>query len=168
MGKIGGIVSSSVTLDIIAKMPRQSLPELTQQAIKKARNGGESVASLASRFKVSTRTIQRIANGINPAIHAPATEIVRSAISHGARVSVDGVDLTEHLIADIKRLSDAMPLTEAKSFEGVASVKLKYMQYLAQLNPPTLSDHVDQLLARPDFDPVEFARLLKARYVKAG
>ena len=149
-------------------MRTPSLPELTQQAIKKARIGGESVASLASRFKVSTRTIQRITKGIDPEIHAPAAEVVRAAVAHGARVTVDGIDLTQHLAEDIKQLSSAMSGAEVKSFEGVMGVKLKYMQYMAQLNPPTMSDFVDNLIARPDFDPTEFVRLLKERYDQAS
>jgi hypothetical protein len=149
-------------------MPRKPLPEITQQSIKKARSVGESVASLAMRFKVSERTIQRICQGIDPEIHAPATEVVRAAVLHGAQVTIDGVDFTKHLADDIKSMTGAMAGAEVKSFEGVAGVKLKYMQYLAQLNPPTMSDFVDQLIARPDFDPTEFVRLLKDRYGKAG
>jgi hypothetical protein len=150
-------------------MPRQPVPELTQQSIKKARSGGESVASLAARFKVSERTIQRICSGVNPKLHEPAIEVVKSAISHGARITVDGIDLTQHLIDDINQLSGAMSGgAEPKSLEGVAGVKLKYMQYLALLNPPTMAEAVDQLIARPDFDPAEFVRLLKERYDQAS
>jgi hypothetical protein len=145
-------------------MPRKPLPELTQQAIKRARSVGESIPSLAERFNVSERTIQRVLRGTAPEIHQPATEIVKAAVIHGAQVTIDGVDLTKHLANDIRAMTGAMAGAEVKSFEGVAGVKLKYMQYLAQLNPPTLEEMVDQILARPDFDPERFVTLLRSRY----
>ncbi|MEY3299844.1 MAG: hypothetical protein RLZZ597_3104 [Cyanobacteriota bacterium] len=145
-------------------MPRKPLPEITQQAIRKARSVGESVASLAMRFKVSERTIQRVCKGIDPEIHAPVTEVVRAAVVHGARVTIDGIDFTQHLIDDIKSMTGAMAGADVKSFEGVAGVKLKYMQFYAQLNPPTMEELVDQLLSRPDFDPERFVSLLRSRY----
>jgi hypothetical protein len=145
-------------------MPKKQLPELTRQAIRKARGVGESVASLATRFKVSERTIQRICKGIDPEIHAPAAEVVKAAVVHGARVTIDGVDFTQHLIDDIKSMSGAMSGAEVKSFEGVAGVKLKYMQFYHHLNPPTMEEFVDQLLSRPDFDPERFVSLLRSRY----
>lgn len=150
-------------------MPRKPVPDTTKQLIKNARKGGESVASLASRFELSERTIQRITKGIDPKLQGPATEIVRRAVAYGATVVVDGIDLSDHIRDDIQALSNGMTRVDPKSLEGVASTKLKYMQFYAQLNPPTLEDFADQLLARPDFDPEKFAAILMERYAaKAG
>lgn len=149
-------------------MARKPLPQEIQEEIKAARKGGESCKTLAKRFNVSERTIMRVAAGVSA---TPATSVVRrvnAAIVQGSRVTIDGVELNQHLTEDIKRMTTAMESAEVKSFEGLAAVKLRYLQYLYTVNPPTLSDFVDQLIARPDFDPVEFVRLLKERYVEAS
>jgi hypothetical protein len=145
-------------------MPRKPVPELTRKAIIKSRKGGVSVADLAAQHNLSTRTIQRITKGVDPEINKPAVEVVASAVAMGSTVIVDGIDLTEHLLSDIDRLSAAMAEAEPKSFEGVAGVKLRYLEYYSKLRPPTLEDFVDQLLARPDFSPEKFIALLKERY----
>lgn len=147
-------------------MPRKPVPDTTKQLIKNARKGGESVASLAARFELSERTIQRITRGIDPKLQGPAVEVVRRAVAHGSTVIVDGIDLSEHIRDDITALSTSMSRVDPKSLEGVASTKLRYMQFYAELNPPTLEDFVDRLIDRPDFDPEKFVRILMERYAK--
>ena len=150
-------------------MARKPLPLEIQSEIRTARKEGESYKVLAKRYNVSERTLMRVTAGV--VAGRPADAVVRrvnAAIVQGAKVTIDGVDLTHHLTHDIERMTTAMESAEAKSFEGLAAVKLRYLQYLAQVCPPTLSDFVDQLIARPDFDPVEFVRLLKERYVEAN
>ena len=149
-------------------MPRPPVPEITKQSIKKARAAWESVNDLMARFKLSRATVYQITKGIDPKVQSLAQQIVKSGIAAGVQVTVDGIDLTQHLKADIDRLSDAMDSAQPKSLEGVAAAKIKMIQCYLQLNPPTLADFVDQLIARPDFDPGEFVRLLKDRYDKAS
>lgn len=145
-------------------MPRKPVPEITRKAIIKSRKGGVSVVDLAAQHKLSVRTIQRITKGIDPEINQPAMSVVASAVAAGSKVSIDGLDLTEHLLADIDRLSGAMLEAEPKSFEGVAGVKLRYLEYYAKQKPPTLEAFVDMLLDRPDFSPEKFINLLMERY----
>lgn len=167
---------------------------LIRKQIQRAYELGEgSYRDLSSRFKVSLATVQRCCKGITPAVDKKlankvladavasrgtividgsakpaekklASELFLDAVTHGEKVTIDGLDLKQYLKDGIQDLTADMRSTEAKSKEGVASAALKYMQFYAQLNPPTLEEMVDQLLARPDFDPERFVSLLRSRY----
>jgi hypothetical protein len=153
----------------IGEMPRPSIPETTKAAIKRDYKAGlGSQKELALKYGVSLASAERICSGVVKGSAAPAMEIVHNAIERGQRVTIEGLDLTRYLVDGIKDLMGDMASTEAKSKEGIAGVALKWMQYLAEINPPTMADFVDQLITRPDFDPAEFVRLLKERYDKAG
>lgn len=151
-------------------MARKGTPELTRKAIKRAYEAGEgSYRHLADRFNVSESTVKRICRGVTTPAQNPAIPIVADAIASGSTVKVGDLDLTEYLKNGIKDLTDDMKSVEPRSREGIAGAALKYMQFYAQLNPPTIEDMVDQLLARPDFDPEAFVKILKSRYAaKAG
>ena len=151
-------------------MPRKPLPETTRAAIKRDwRAGIGTQPDLAAKYGISLASVKRIVQGVEKGSASPAVEVVRTAMASGQRISVGDLDLTAYLADGIKDLAGDMASTEAKSKEGIASAMLRWMQYYAELNPPTLSDFVDQLIARPDFDPAEFVRLLKERYEpKAG
>ena len=151
-------------------MARKGTPELTRKAIKRAYEAGEgSYRQLADRFHVSESTVKRICRGVKNPAQNPAIPIVADAIANGSTVKVGDLDLTEYLQDGIKDLTTHMKTAKPNSKEGLASAALKYMQLYAQLNPPTIEDMVDQLLARPDFEPVKFVALLKSRYAaKSG
>lgn len=139
---------------------------LIRKQIQRAYELGEgSYRELADRFKVSLATVQRCCKGLKPPVDKKlAAEVLADAVTHGEKVTIDGLDLNQYLKDGIQDLTADMRSTEAKSKEGVASAALKYMQFYAQLNPPTLEEMVDQLLARPDFDPERFVSLLRSRY----
>jgi len=146
-------------------MPRKPIPETTQQAIKRDyKKGLGTHAELARKYSISVSSVEKICKGIKKGSYQPAIDFVTDGVSRGQRVTVGDIDLTEYLETGIKTLSDDIKTTEAKSKEGIASAALKYMQFYAELNPPTLEDFVDQLLARPDFDPERFVAILKERY----
>lgn len=150
-------------------MPRKPIPESIKAAVQRDYKAGvASQKELALKYSLSVTSIERILQGVRKGEHTPAMQIVYKAVADGQRVTIEGLDITKYLVDGIKDLMGDMKSTEAKSKEGVANVALKWMQYLAELNPPTLADHVDQLIARPDFDPSEFVRLLKERYAKAS
>jgi hypothetical protein len=146
-------------------MPRKPLPETTRAAIKRDwRAGIGTQPELATKYGISLASVKRILQGVEKGSAAPAMEVVRTAITSGQRVTIGDIDLTAYLADGIKDLAGDMAITEAKSKEGIASAMLRWIQYYAELNPPTMADFVDKLIARPDFDPAEFVRLLKERY----
>jgi len=146
-------------------MPRESIPETTQQAVKRDyRNGAGSMSQLASKYNISRASVGRILKGIKKGSSQLATDVVATAVASGHSVTVGDVDLTEYVQNGIKDLTADITTTEAKSKEGLAQAALKYMQFYAQLHPPTLEDFVDQLLARPDFNPDKFISILQERY----
>lgn len=143
-------------------MPGKRIPELTRKAIQKAyRSGGATYPQLADRFGVSEATIKRICRGIEP---TPVSEIVTDAAMSGMAIAIGGVDISQYLRDTIESLSQDMTQAEPKSREGMAIAKLRYLQAYAALHPPTLENLIDQLLARPDFDPEKFVRILTERY----
>jgi transcriptional regulator with XRE-family HTH domain len=144
-------------------MPGARIPELTQRAIQKAyRNGEGSHAKLAERFGVSHSTVKRICKGITPA--TPAAALVTEALATGQAVTIGGIDIGQFVSDAIADLTADMKRVEPKSKEGLATAALKYMMFYRELNPPSLKDLVDQLLAREDFEPEKFVRILKTRY----
>lgn len=144
-------------------MPGKRTPELTRKSIQRAYRSGEgSHAKLAARFGVSESTVKRLCRGITPA--TPAAELVTDAIAHGQPITIGGIDIGQYVTEAIADLTAEMKTTDAKSKEGVAGVMLRYLQFYAELNPPTMEEMIDQLLARPDFDPETFVRILKSRY----
>jgi hypothetical protein len=150
-------------------MPRKPIPETTRAAIKRDyKSGKHTQKDLARIYNVSLASVEKILRGVERGSAAPAMEIIHGAISSGQRVTIEGLDLTRYLVDGIKDLMGDMATAEPKSKEGVAGVALKWMQYLAEINPPTMADFVEQLVSRKDFNPEEFARLLKAKYEKAS
>ena len=150
-------------------MPRPPIPETVRASIKRDyRSGGYTHKTLAQKYSVSLRFVENLLRGVEKSQASPAIEVVHRAIESGQRVTIEGLDLTKYLCDGIQDMIGDMANTEPKSKEGIANAALKWMQFLAIVNPPTMADYVDQLMARPDFDPAEFVRLLKERYAKAS
>lgn len=148
-------------------MPNRCTPELTQQAIKRARRKGEgSIAELAKRFGVSPATVKRICQGITPGELEPLEDAIEDAVRHKVPVSIGALDLSEYLESMAADLRADLARVEPKSKEGVAGAVLKLLQFYAQLYPPTLEGIVDQLLSHPDFRLDTVATLIRDRYAQ--
>jgi hypothetical protein len=148
-------------------MPKPTIPELTQQAIKRARRNGEgSLAQIAQRFKVSESTVKRICKDVSPGDKDALESVIETVAQNRETIAVGGLDLSEYLESMAADLRADLARVEPKSKEGVAGAVLKLLQFYAQLYPPTLEGIVDQLLSHPDFRLDTVANLIRDRYAR--
>jgi transcriptional regulator with XRE-family HTH domain len=149
-------------------MPKPAIAEITKRSIKRAYRAKEGTqAQLAERFKVSVATVRRVL--AEPDVEmAIAKEAIDTAIAGGATVQIDGMDVTQFLTTNIKDLATDMKTARPATREGMASAVLRWVQYLVDLNPPTLEQAIEALLDRSDFDPQVLRDTLRKHAQKAG
>lgn len=149
-------------------MPKPPVAEITKRSIKRAYRAKEGThAQLAERFKVSVSTVRRVL--AEPDVEQQAKEdVVATAIAAGATVQVDGLDITDFLTTTINELSIGMKAAKPATREGMAGVLLRWVQYMDELNPPTLEKAIERLLDRPDFDSQVFRDVLSRHAQKTG
>lgn len=126
--------------------------------------GAGSKAAIAQKFGLSLSTVKRITQGLTQS--PQAGDVLHQAISNSASVTIDGLDVTAYVKRGIDDLAAAAIAVPPKSKEGMATAMLRYLQFYAQLHPPTMDAMVDQLLGMPDFDPARFVKLLKEKYAQ--
>lgn len=153
-------------------MAKPGIPELTQQAIKRAyKNQEGSKRELAIRFGVSESSVKRICKGITPGHSVDtATKIVQDAIQAKQNITIGDMDISAWLVEMAEDLKQDLPKVEPKSKEGVAGRILDILKFYAEQFPLTLENRIDLLISHPDFEPAKVAKLLKERYAqqKAG
>lgn len=146
-----------------------AIPELTQKRIIRAyETTNKSKQAIADEFGVGLATVKRLTKGRSRLSEIAETkmEAVKTAIAQGARVTVDDLDVTEHLKTAIKDISTKLTGVEAKSKEGMAGALARLVTAYRSEVPKSLEAIVDLLLAHPDFEPVAFVKLLKERYAQ--
>ena len=143
------------------------IPPLIRKQIEKAflRSEG-SLEELAKRFNVSVPTVRRITKGSKVARDA-AEYVVGTAIADhvSGTIALSGVAINfdDFLSTAITDLANAGKSTDAKSKEGVLSVMLKALELYRKYNPLTMSELADLAIATPNFNPQEFAKLLREK-----
>lgn len=140
------------------------IPELTQQAIKRAYMNREgSKNAIAKRFGVSESSVKRIVKDLGPALvvtqNAIANHVAETVKVHGLAIDTDQL-----LVTAINDLSAEMATVPAKSKEGVATAIARMIDMWRKYHPMTMHELVDLAIATPGFDPREFAKLLRERY----
>jgi len=149
-----------------------STPELTQKRIIRAyETTTKSQQAIADEFGVSLATVKRLVQGRARVAGQNAEarmEVAKVAIAVGAKVTIDGLDVTEYLETAIKDVSAGLAGAEAKSKEGMAGALAKLISAYRQENPRTLEQAIETLLDRPDFDPQVLRDTLRKHAQKAG
>lgn len=153
-------------------MAPRGVDELTRKAIQRAYESGEGTyPELAARFSVSESTMKRICKGLSRSGRGPvqaAKTVVADAIAAGAPVTIGGIDINQYLVDGIINMATDMKGARVATKEGMAGAVLRWMQYYADLNPPTLEQAIEKLLDRDDFDPQVFRDVLNRHAQKAG
>jgi len=150
-----------------------AVPEITIRGIQKSiLNREGSYGAIAQKWKVSESTVKRIAKAMGgEGITTAAAVVQQSAIADSIdRVLASGfqVDRDALLTTAIQKLAESMENTKARSQEGAAGALAKLLELHAKFNPMTMRELVTVALNVPDFDPREFARLIREQVEKAS
>lgn len=147
------------------------IDDIKVAAIRKAYlNRDGSIAVLAERFGVSEGTIKRIKKeGDWDAIRAAQTAVVQAAVQQPPAVTIGGaaINFDEMLTTAIDSLSGDVATLPGKSRESAATALLKAIELYRKYHPMTIDEAIDLVIALPGFDPQDFARRLRDRYLAA-
>jgi hypothetical protein len=127
-----------------------------------------SFDDIARKFRISRSSVSRYAAaGGWTALRNSTEQIQSSAIADHVHssVSLSGavVDFDDFLTTAIQDLANAGKATDAKSKEGVLSVMLKALELHRKYHPLTMSELADLALSTPNFNPQEFAKLVREK-----
>ena len=144
-----------------------TLPEFLKKQIERAYLNREGTKpEIAKRFNVSLSTVERVTRG-KSAIREAAEHVKGSAIADhvSETIALSGVAINfdEFLTTAIKDLANAGKAADAKSKEGVLSVMLKALELHRKYHPLTMSELADLAIATPNFNPQEFAKLVREK-----
>ena len=158
-------------------MPKP-ISDLVRQQIKREikKDPKADKAAIATQYGVSIGTVKRLAKEVKDTeIPGSVQQVkVRAATQNAiAKLSdtdggLKGADFQNILITLLTDLTENLSSASIKSREGAARAAVELMKCHREFYPPTMEDLIDQLLGLPDFEPVEFAKRLRARYDQAG
>jgi hypothetical protein len=147
----------------------QKTDELTLAKIKRAYLAGEgSLESLAERFGVGVRTIKRFASEQDWNALKKARGVVVNQMLPDRAIASGDCDTNALLLAAIQDLAASMPGVPVRSRESAAAAMGKLIETWRRFNPMTMDELVDVAIAIPNFEPREFARLLRERMERSG
>lgn len=148
----------------------KKLDELTIARMKNSYVSGQhsSFEAIAQAFKVSRSTVARCAAaGGWKALKGATEEVQSKAIAAHVHSSVELggaiVNFDDLLRTAIQDLATAGKAADPKSKEGVLSVMLKALELYRKYHPASMSELADLAIATPNFDPREFARLVREK-----
>lgn len=79
----------------------------------------------------------------------------------------DSIWLRKELVRDVTlHLAIATLESDPRSLPALAGTLAKFIELGQHVDPPTMGDWADELLRRPDFNPAEFARQVRERYLR--
>jgi hypothetical protein len=147
----------------------QKTDELTLAKIKRAYLAGEgSLEALAKRFNVGERTVKRFASEQDWNALKKARGVVVNQMLPDRAGAVGGCDTDAMLLTAIQDLAASIPGVPVKSKESGAAAMAKLIEVWRRFNPMTMDELVDVAIAIPNFEPREFARLLRERMERSG
>jgi hypothetical protein len=146
-------------------MPKKT-PELVVKRIERAILAGDgSYDEIAKRHEVSKPTVERIARSLRLQDRKTATAAATRAI---AATLTSTLDLDEVVLLGIQSLAEALPDAPVRSREGVAGAMARLIEVHRKFNPMTMAELADVAIGINNFDPREFARLLRERLEQSG
>jgi hypothetical protein len=139
--------------------------EILIASLKRAYLNGEgSLAALALRFHVGERTVKRLSSeGGWEALRLARGTVVEGAVRDRLQAAPSEFDRDNLLLVAINSLFSDVQNIPAKSKEGAASAMVRLIELYSKFHPMTMRELADIAIAIPNFNPREFARLLRER-----
>lgn len=155
------------------------ISDITRGQIKKRikEQPGADKGAIAAEFRVSLGTVKRLAKEVKDAQGVPPASVHKAKVRAATKAAlgklpdkgaISAPDFRQILVTLLEDLSTATSEAPVKSREGGARAAAELMRCYREFYPPTIDEAIDHLLTLPDFDPLEFARRLRARYEQAS
>ena len=135
---------------------------------------GWTMAAIAQKLNVTSRTIERWAKAGEWAAKKKASKVVSinqsareepTARVQRSRGALDDIEIVETAISDISSAMTGAGSEDVRSLGGLATALVKLLEYRRKIQPPTAAELAEQVLAM-EISPSEFVAELKQKWLQ--